>query len=390
MTLTLRLLCIGVLGVTPLVALSQAPNVPESQASQHAVASEGSILPRSEVTGLIADEQKIVTPHGVQQLVPVEINGTKQWLSIRGSDARNPILLFLHGGPGAPEIATSWVFQRPWEDYFTVVQWDQRGAGKTLVANDRSALPASLTVKQMTSDAAEVVRYLQKTYGKKKIFLLGHSWGSVLGVELTQQHPEWFYAYIGVGQVVNIQKNESLGYQFAVEQAAATHNQAAERELAAIAPYPGPLAALKVENVGIDRKWLTYFGGMEYGRTEADYVDKMAIFSSNYSEREVAAIEEGEGFSTAILAPELLGLDYESVTDFKCPIFLFEGRHDWAVPSTLSADWYGRVTAPSKQLVWFEDSAHMPMLEEPGRFLLHLVTDVRPLANGLEDQHPLN
>src|ERR1700691_5814898 len=98
-------------------------------------------------------------------------------------DRDNPILLFLHGGPAAPEMPTSWTFESPWEDYFTVVQWDQRGAGKTYASNDPKALAATMTVKQMTSDAEEVVRYLQNTYGKKKIFLLGHSWGSVLGVE---------------------------------------------------------------------------------------------------------------------------------------------------------------------------------------------------------------
>jgi pimeloyl-ACP methyl ester carboxylesterase len=383
-----QLLFLTVFSVAPLGALSQTSMVSKTEVNEQAVKPAGSTLPRSEVTGLIAEEQKIVSPHGIQEMVPVQINGITQWLSIRGSDKRNPILLFLHGGPGAPEIATARLFQRPWEDYFTVVQWDQRGAGKTLVSNNRDALAVSMTIKQMTSDGDEVVRYLQRTYGKKKIFLLGHSWGSVLGVAMAQEHPEWYYAYIGVGQEVNVAKAELVGYHFALEQAHATHNQSAEQELAAIAPYPGPMAALAIQKIGTDRKWITYFGGMEYGRTHVGYIDDMAILSPDYSERDVAAIEEGEGMSTVALAPELLGVDYESITQFKSPIFLFEGRHDWTVPYPLAATWYGRITAPMKQIVWFENSAHMPMLEEPGRFLLHLVTDVRPLADEKNTSHP--
>ncbi len=375
-----QLLSVAVLGLIPSVTPGQAPTATPASVSARAVEPQAPTLGRSEITALVEEEQKIVSPRGIQKLVSVQINGTTQWLSICGNDSRNPILLFLHGGPGATEMATAWTFQRAWEDYFTVVQWDQRGAGKTLVANDRDALAASMTIKQMTSDGAEVVRYLQKTYGKKKIFLLGHSWGSVLGVALAQEHPEWFYAYIGVGQVVSVQENEALGYNFAVEQARITHNQAAEEELAAIAPYPGPPTALTLDKVVTDRKWVTYFGGMQYGRTEVGYVDRLAILSPTYTKREVAAIEGGEGFSMGVLAPELLAVNYQSTTRFNCPIFLFEGRHDWDVPYTLASKWYTRLKAPYKQLVWFEKSAHMPMLEEPGHFLLHLVTEVRPIA----------
>ncbi|MGI4831026.1 MAG: hypothetical protein ACRYFU_22980 [Janthinobacterium lividum] len=183
-------------------------------------------------------------------------------------------------------------------------------------------------------------------------------------------------------------QNESLGYNFAFKQAHAVHNQAAEQELAAIAPYPGPLAALTAQKVQTDRKWVTYFGGAEYGRTTVDYVDNLALLSPDYSQQEVAAVEDGEGFSAALLAPQLPGMDYESTTHFKCPVFLFEGRHDGTVPYSLAATWYETLTAPAKHLIWFENSAHMPMLEEPGHFLLHLVLDVRPLADEASTSHP--
>ena len=134
------------------------------------------MMSRREVTGIIADTRKIVSPNGVEELVPAPINGTTQWLSVQGRDRRNPVLLYLHGGPGSPTMPEAYTFQSPWEDYFTVVQWDQRGTGKTYAANDPNALASTMTIEQMTSDGEEVVRYLQKRYGKRKIFLLGHSW----------------------------------------------------------------------------------------------------------------------------------------------------------------------------------------------------------------------
>ncbi len=345
-------------------------------------------MSRREVTGVIADTRKIVSPNGVEELLSVPINRTTQWLSIRGRDRRNPILLYLHGGPGSPTMPEAYTFQSPWEDYFTVVQWDQRGTGKTYAANDPKALASSITIEQMTSDAEEVVRYLQKQYRKRQIFLLGHSWGTVLGVALAQRHPEWFYAYLGVGQIVNTQENEGEGYQFALEQARAHHNSDAERELLAIAPYPGGAGKLTFDRIGVQRKWLTYYGGLTYGRTDFRYDANAWQLSPDYTEKDLDAVDDGSLYSLTHLLGPLEALDYESVTKFKCPIFLFEGRHDYTTSHTLAAEWFEHIKAPSKKLVWFENSAHMVMQEEPGRFLYHLITDLYPLAAQAGDIAP--
>ena len=127
-------------------------------------------LSRTEVIDIIAATRKIVSPNGIEELLSLPINGSIQWLSIRGRDRRNPILLFLHGGPGSPTMPVAYTFQSPWEDYFTVVQWDQRGTGKTYAANDPKRLASSITIEEMTSDAEEVVRYLLKQYGKRGFF----------------------------------------------------------------------------------------------------------------------------------------------------------------------------------------------------------------------------
>jgi pimeloyl-ACP methyl ester carboxylesterase len=346
------------------------------------------MMSRGEVTDTIAATRKIVSPNGVEELLPVQINGITQWMSIRGRDRRNPILLFLHGGPGSPEMPAAYTYQSPWEDYFTVVQWDQRSTGKTYAANDPNAVASTITVEQMTSDAEEVVRYLQKRYDKKKIFLLGHSWGSVLGVALAQRHPEWFYAYLGVGQMANTQRSEELGYRFAVEQAKAHDNTEAEQELAAIAPYPGDITKLTIAKVGVQRKWVMYYGGLTYGRTDFKYDANAWELSPDYTEKELDTEGDGSFASLTHLVGAFVTLNYDSVTRFKCPIFLFEGRHDYTVSDVVAEEWFKHIEAPYKKLVWFDNSAHMVYQEQPGQFLYYLITDLYPLAAKAGDVAP--
>lgn len=345
-------------------------------------------LSRTDVIDIIAATRKIVSPNGIEELISVPINGSTQWLSIRGRDRRNPILLFLHGGPGSPTMPAAYTFQSPWEDYFTVAQWDQRGTGKTYASNDPQRLASTMTIEQMTSDAEDVVRYLLKQYSKRRIVLLGQSWGSVLGVALAQRHPEWFYAYVGVGQVVNAQKNEIDGYQFALQQAKTSHNDQAEKELSAIAPYPGGPGMLTFERIGVQRKWLMYYGGLTWGRTDFSYDGNAWTLSPEYTQKDLDLVDEGGLYSLTHLLPQIEALNYESVTSLECPIFLFEGRHDYAASHNLASQWFEHLHAPSKELVWFDNSAHMVPQEEPGRFLYHLITDVRPLAAKAGDVAP--
>ena len=192
-----------------------------------------SMMSREQVTRILDSNRMISTPQGVDEKVKLHINGIDQWVSIRGKDRRNPILLFLHGGPAAPAMPEAYTFQTPWEDYFTVVQWDQRGAGKTYRANTEEAMAPGMSVKGMTDDAEQVASYLRERFGKQKIFLMGHSWGSILGVELAQRHPDWFYAYISTGQVVNGRRNEEVGFNYALRRAKEEGNQTAIHEMEA-------------------------------------------------------------------------------------------------------------------------------------------------------------
>jgi pimeloyl-ACP methyl ester carboxylesterase len=340
----------------------------------------GKTLTRAEVVSIIGEARKIVSPNGVEELLEIPVGGTKEWISVRGRDRGNPVLLMIHGGPASPEMPSSWFFQTGWEDYFTVVQWDQRGAGKSYNAADPNTVQPTLTAERMVDDAGEVVRYLRVRYGKDKIFVLGHSWGSLIGITLAHQHPEWLYAYIGTGQIISGMENERVGYANTLRAAEAAGNQPAIAELKAISPYPEGDGSLPLDKIGQERKWSVVLGGLTYQRSGYGYYEHLFQLSPEYSEQDLAAIDKGSALSLGALLPALAHFDYSNVAQFGCPILLFEGRHDDTTPAEIAAKWLEKVHAPAKKLIWFEDSAHMAMVEEPGRFLVHLVEDARPYA----------
>ncbi|HWA03709.1 MAG TPA: alpha/beta hydrolase [Rhizomicrobium sp.] len=335
---------------------------------------------RDDARAVIGNLRKIVTPRGIEESRSVDINGTRQWISVRGRDRDNPILLFLHGGPAAPEMPTAWTFQGPWEDYFTVVQWDQRGAGKTYNANDPAKIAPTMTLAQMNDDVDAMVRHLLAAYGRKKIFVLGHSWGSILGLSLARRHPEWLYAYVGMGQVIDPARAEHESYLAALAEARARGDATAIRELGAIAPYPGKDGSLPLDKIDIERKWSVKFGGLAYGRDSYAFYYRAGRLSPDYGDADFEAIDKGSELSLPKLLPAMAATDFEDATEFRCPIVMFEGRHDETTPSGVAEEWFGRVRAPAKKWVWFENSAHLMQIEEPGRVLVHLVEDVLPLA----------
>ena len=343
---------------------------------------------RQDSVAIVADMRRVVTDHGVERLEKVRIGGIDQWVSIRGSDRRNPVLLMLHGGPGWVSMPTSWYFQRGWEEFFTVVQWDQRGAGKTYASHDPDEIAPTMTRERMVADALEMVAWLRTTFSQDRIFVLGQSWGSYLGLEVARQRPEWLHAYIGVGQISNAPESERRGWAWTLAQARQDGNTDAVDELMALQPYAPGTAPVPLEALFKQRKWLNHYGGMVHNRRGGQAEAAALWLAPEYSDADLAAVWAGNDYSMTHLLSGVLTLDMTTIRELKTPLFLFLGRHDHNVSSELAADWFATVDAPCKELVWFEQSAHEVMNEEPGKMLLSLATRVRPMATGAEGLGP--
>jgi proline iminopeptidase len=329
-----------------------------------------------------------VTPNGVERLEKVRIGGIDQWVSIRGADRRNPVLLYIHGGPGYVSIPMSWWFSRGLEEYFTVVQWDQRATGKTYLLTDPAKIAPTLTRGRMIADTEEMAAWARKEFGKDKIFVLGRSWGSFLGLQLAERHPEWLYAYIGVCQLIDGLESERRSWRFAMDAARHEGNAEAVREFEAIAPYGAAGQTIPIKDIYVERKWVGYYGGLMAYRRDNSADGDLAQLSPDYSDQEIGHIWDGNKFATPYLLPEVVALDLTKTNKLEVPLILVEGRHDQNVNSQVAATWFDTVNAPDKHLVWFEHSGHIPMTEEPGKFLLSLVRYARPIAEKAGDTAP--
>jgi proline iminopeptidase len=345
---------------------------------------------RAHAAAIIANARKIVSPNGIERLEKVRIGGIEQWVSIRGYDKRNPVLLFIHGGPGYVSMPMSWWFSRGWEEYFTVVQWDQRGAGKTYLLNDPAKIAPTLTLNRMQADTEEMVNWIRQHLGKQKIFVIGHSWGSYLGLELAKKHPEWLHAYIGVGQLTNGPESERRGWVFAINAARSAGNTEAVGELQALAPYFAPGHPSPLKAIYTQRKWLDAYDGVMANRPGNSPESDLAQLSPDYTDEEISRIWQGNDFSEHYLLADVLKLNLSGIVKLDCPLIIFAGRHDFNVNSQVAAEWFAKVKAPSKHFEWFENSAHLPMTEEPGKFLAALLRYARPIAERAGDSPPAN
>jgi len=333
----------------------------------------------AEARNIIADMQRIVTPNGVQETFAARIGGIDQWISVRGRDRNNPVLLFVHGGPASPAMPVAWTFQRPWEEYFTVVQWDQRAAGKTYQANDPDEVAPTIRIERFVADTLEVIDLLRARYGKRKVILVGHSWGTIIALQAAIERPKWIHAYIGIGQVISVNENERIGYEYALSTARAEGNDVAVRELEAIAPYPGE-APLTRERIIQQRKWAQHYGGLSAYRNDSTYYFRAPRLSPEYGAEDVAAIDKGNVLTLGRILEQWMAVDFRQVKEVAFPVVMFLGRHDYTTPSEPTAQWLQQVSAPAKRAVWFEDSSHLIPIEEPGKVLMTLVQHVRPLA----------
>lgn len=331
------------------------------------------------VRPMIAEQQRLVAPDAVEVSEAVELGGLKQWITIRGANRANPVLIYVHGGPGAAEMGRSWPYQRGWEDFFTVVQWDQRGTGKTLRHGGEAANKAELTRERMARDLLELMAHLRQRLKVQRVVLLGHSWGNVIAMDAAMARPEWVSAYVGVGPLMALKTNERAQYEGLLAEARKRGDTKALAELEAIAPYPGD-GEIPFAKVNVARKWVQAWGGLAAYRDNANFYFRAARLSPYYEFEDRVAIDQGGQISVPALLPDMRRVDHTRIRETRFPVFMFLGRHDLTTPSSVIEPWLAQLKAPAKKLVWFEHSAHLAPHEEPGRFLVELVQHVRPLA----------
>lgn len=288
----------------------------------------------------------------------LQINGSEQYVSIRSEKEEAPLLLYLHGGPGDAALPLFLKYNAELEKTFTVVVWEQRGAGKSYYKFQENE---TLSIDTFVQDLLELTKYLLKRFHQKKLFLIGHSWGSVLGLRFIRQYPQYVHIYIGCGQVVNMRKSCRLAYDYAMANA----NRRNRKRLQTIdCSYTGNnwlKDLLFVTGQVVKQK------GSLYGRR--NYLDLTLPFlcSGYYSIFDLWKRQKGSLQSIRFLWQELMDTNFEEVLQYEVPVVFVEGRYDSHVSSALAERYYQSIQS-EKQLVWFEHSCHFPQWSESDKF----------------------
>ncbi len=293
-------------------------------------------------------------------------------MQIRGDDRGNPVLLWLSGGPGFSTIPSTSAF-RAWEAHFTVVMWDQRGEGKTF-ARSGTSVKGTMTIDRMTKDGIEVSEHLRTRLGKDKIILLGHSWGSILGVHMVHARPDLFSAYVGTGQVVKLEKDAEAAYPMLIERARALRNATADQQLVGVGPPPYPIDGF---NKYVWVIWANELDPpMKRRLSMASVWPLLASFVAGQS-----GFRPDAQFSQESLWGEMIDDDLPQLgLEFHLPVVFVQGAEDRLTVTALARDYFESIEAPSKEFVVLDGAGHNAIFGDRDGFLKALDQKVRPFA----------
>ncbi|MHA1957509.1 MAG: alpha/beta fold hydrolase [Candidatus Thorarchaeota archaeon] len=320
---------------------------------------------------------KIETPNGISSLEEITLGNQKQWIFIRGRDQNNPVLIFLHGGPGEPALGMSSSRKLDAEliKHFTVVHWDQRGAGKSF----NTKIPVnSMTLDRLVEDCKELIDHLLNRFDKDRVFIVAHSSGTLIGIKTAYKYPEKIHAYVGVAQIINDYEQQRISYEFVVEKAERSGNvkhQIAIEEVG-LPPYETPKKEYEKANL------IVRYGGMMLDSSFRKMIGLILPYltSPEYSLSEGIRTIMGRGrnFTTNALWKEIINVNFtKEIDSIKVPIYFLEGKYDMITPTVLVEDFYNHINAEEgKKLVIFENSGHWPMIEEKEKYLDTLVNVV--------------
>ncbi|MEW6662852.1 MAG: alpha/beta fold hydrolase [Bacillota bacterium] len=290
----------------------------------------------------------------------------EQWILIRGRDINNPVLLWLHGGPGAAQIPVGRYFNGPLEDDFVVVQWDQRGAGKS---NPIGFDEQNMTLEQFVRDAHELTQYLKKRFNKEKIFLIGHSWGMHFGIKVVRAYPGDYYAYVAVSQVVDSARGSKIAYSWLQEQIENRSNQKDIRRLTELGlpPYTDHWTYVKFAKM-VE----AYGGGIDVGMGKLALI---ALRAPEYRPGDYIAWLRGANRGSGPMWKATRSFNmFQEVPQLLLPVYFFSGSRDYNTPLQLVEEYLAVLDAPfGKHLVRFDSSAHAPFMGEQKKFNREMV-----------------
>jgi pimeloyl-ACP methyl ester carboxylesterase len=319
----------------------------------------------------IAERLRITTPDGVQEAGFVRIGGVDQWVQIRGEHRSNPILLFVHGGPGFAASPFTPVF-RNWEKRFTLVQWDQRDAGRTYSRNGGQPL----SIDQVTRDGLEVADHIRRRLGQPQVIVLGHSWGSAVALNMIHRRPDLFSAYVGTGQMDDRDDQEAASYAMVLARAKAARNATAVTELEKLGPPPYKgLAGLLVE-----RRWLAVYD-TPAERNLFKVMTPVVFYAPDQSLRELYDFNAAPKVAQPAAYGDVARFNARSLgLSFAVSMFVFEGDQDILTPPAPTQRWLDQLQAPRKALVLLKGGGHDAVFSMPDAFLAELDARVRPVA----------
>jgi len=306
------------------------------------------------------------TKMAIDSLESIQAGDTRQWIRIRAADRSNPVLLLIQQGPGLPMINETRRFERVLglEQYFTVIYWDQRGCGRSLRGPGD---PAGISLERMVADTVSLLGFLGDRFGGKT-YLAGFSFGAALAAFAAAQRPDLVETLVATGMDIDGPAAATGAYEFALRTAEQRGHRRATRQLEAIGPPPH----LTARQFGTRVRWATNFGGVTTGETYASLARELVsslVRSPDYSARDIIRTVPGITATQAALLPDLATMDLtRSLPRIDVPVVMVQGRHDQVAPGESTQQYASSLQAPSKQLIWFETSAHTPHLEEPAKF----------------------
>ncbi|WP_422082152.1 alpha/beta fold hydrolase [Ulvibacterium sp.] len=310
----------------------------------------------------------------IDSLYRIEVNGVDHLVFIKRENIKNPILFVLHGGPGFSDFYLWQTYNQELEDHFTVVAYDQRGTGLTFTENTPAE---SMTYQQLTDDAHKLLSFLKKELEQDKAYLLGFSAGTIIGVYLAHRYPQEIEAFISVGQVVNGRKNEKLCLDYNLQKAKEQQNWAALEELKPLLNfYPSGDPKTDLSALKTLRKWnRKNYGHFCEGTSMGQLFEGISDKAKEHIDQ--GFISKGESFSMEHLWGEIIDLDLLSThTVFQVPVYFLVGKCDFNTPFSLTQEYFEKIKAPNKDILYFENSGHYVPFVEPEKFNDYLATEI--------------